>query len=262
MEHIEVSGRNIAFRRKGLGSPVVLLHGFVGDSRMWRWQLEGLSAEYTVVAWDGPGAGRSDDPPDTFRLPDYADALAGFLAAVGLSRAHVVGLSYGGALALEFYRRYPSVPRTLVLAGAYAGWAGSLPPESVADRLRQSLVLADQPPDRLVRSLLPTMFSASVPPAIADEFARSIRESHPAGLRSMARAMAEADLRDVLRRIEVPTLLLYGDQDVRAPLAVGEAIHAAIPDSRLVVIEGAGHVSCMEVPDRFNAEVRAFLPER
>ena len=67
----------------------------------------------------------SEDPPESFRLPDYADALAGLIAALGLGRPHVLGHSFGGALVIELYRRHPSVPATLILTGAYAGWAGS-----------------------------------------------------------------------------------------------------------------------------------------
>jgi pimeloyl-ACP methyl ester carboxylesterase len=77
----------------------------------------------------------------------------------------------------------------------------------------------------------------------------------------MAMASAEADLRDVLPLIDVPTLLLYGDQDVRAPRAVAEALLASIPGSRLVVMPGVGHASSVEAPDRFCAEVRTFLNE-
>ncbi len=75
----------------------------------------------------------------------------------------------------------------------------------------------------------------------------------------MAHALAEADLRDVLPRIEVPTLLLYGDADPRSPLSVAEDLHAAIPTSRLVVLPGVGHMSNLEAPARFNSEVRSFL---
>jgi pimeloyl-ACP methyl ester carboxylesterase len=110
-----------------------------------------------------------------------------------------------------------------------------------------------------VGTLMPTMFSASVAAGTAAEFAVSMSEFHPAGFRAMARSVAESDLRDVLPRIGVPTLLLYGDKDVRAPLNVAEDLHAAIPSSRLVVMPGVGHVSSVEAAERFNAEVRAFL---
>jgi pimeloyl-ACP methyl ester carboxylesterase len=82
---------------------------------------------------------------------------------------------------------------------------------------------------------------------------------HPAGLRAMARSLAEADLRDVLPDITVPTLLLYGDADQRSSLAVAEELHRGIPASRLVVMAGVGHMSSIEAPVRFNSEVRSFL---
>lgn len=262
MDEIEVGGLRVAYERAGKGPPLVLLHGFVGDGRStWRRQIDDLSEEFTVVAWDAPGAGRSADPPASFRMPDYADCLAGFVTALGLGRPHVVGLSFGGALALELYRRRPSLPRTLVLAGAYAGWSGSLPPDVVEERLDLSLRSSRLSPSQFVATMLPTMFSKSAPKERVDGFAASVAEFHPNGFRAMALATAEADLRDVLAHIDVPTLLLYGDEDVRAPLSVAEALHASIPQSRLVVMPGVGHVSSVEAAERFNLEVRDFLHE-
>lgn len=226
---------------------------------MWRPQIDALSDEFTVVAWDAPGYGGSSDPPEVFPLSDFADCLAAFVDALDLGRPHVAGVSFGGGLALELYRRHPSLPRTLVLASAYAGWAGSLPAEVVEQRLQQALRLADQTPDDLVQELIPTMFTDSAPAELVEEFALSMREFHPVGLRANSRAFAEADLRDVLPHVAVPTLLLYGDMDVRAPFSVARQLHAKIPGSRLVVIPGAGHVCNVDAPERFNAELRAFL---
>jgi pimeloyl-ACP methyl ester carboxylesterase len=259
-DEIEVDGLRIAYERAGDGPPLVLVHGFVGDGRTtWGPQIDALADEFTVVAWDGPGAGRSSDPPESFGLADFADRLAAFVAALGLQRPHVAGLSFGGGLALELYRRHPHVPRSLILASAYAGWAGSLPPDVVEQRLLQVLELSDAPPERLVAAIGPTMFSDSAPDEMVAAVTAAIRAFHPAGVRAMARAIADADLRDVLPSVEVPTLLLYGEHDVRAPLDVAQAIHAGIPQSRLVVLRGAGHICSVEAAERFNAEVRAFL---
>lgn len=122
MDEIDIGGLRIAFERKGEGVPLVLLHGGLSDSRMWRRQLDELSDEFKVVAWDAPGCGRSADPPETFRLPDFADCLAVFIEEIGLVKPHILGLSFGAGLALEFYHRYPTIPRSLILASAYAGW--------------------------------------------------------------------------------------------------------------------------------------------
>ena len=257
---VEVEGLRVAYRRAGQGPPLVLLHGGLGDSREWRRQLEGLADEFTVLAWDAPGCGESSDPPATFRLPDYADCLAGFIQALDLGRPHVGGLSWGGGLALELYRRHPQVPRSLVLASAYAGWAGSLPPEVVAERLERAPAEAELPLEQWVRGYLPGLFADSAPATVVEEALAMMLEARPAGMRPMLQSLAEADLREVLARIRVPTLLLYGDADRRSPLeVVARDLHTRIPGSRLVVLPGVGHQSDMEAPDRFNAEVRGFL---
>lgn len=259
MDEIEIEGLRIAYERAGEGPPLVLLHGWPLNRREWRRQIDALSDELTVVAWDTPGCGRSSDPPETFHLSDYADRLAAFIDALGLGRPHVAGLSFGGGLALDLYRRHPTVPRSLILASAYAGWAGSLPAEVVEQRLRQSLWESDLPPDEFARTWMATFVAESAPAEMVAELAAILAEFHPAGYRTWGRAFAEADLRDVLPRIAVPTLLLYGDRDVRAPLSVARQLHAGIAGSRLVVFPGVGHMVDLEAPERFTAEVLEFL---
>jgi pimeloyl-ACP methyl ester carboxylesterase len=259
MNEVEVGGLRIAYQRVGDGPPLVLLHGALCDSRDWRPQLDALSDEFTVVAWDAPGCGRSSDPPETFGLPDYADCLAGFIDTLGLPRPHVLGLSWGGGLALALYQRSPALPRMLVLASAYAGWAGSLPPEVVAERLDSFLRDAELPPAQVAAGFVPGLLTAAAPPEMVDEVVAIMSEFHPVGARVMARGFAEADLRDVLPTIEVPTLLVWGESDVRSPLPVATEMHSRIPGSTLVVIPGAGHLCNVEAADRFTAHVREFL---
>ena len=254
-----VSGLEIAFERVGHGPPLVLLHGAPGDSRLWRPQLDELADEFTVVAWDAPGGGRSADPPESYLLPDFADCLAGFIAALGLGQPHVLGLSFGGGLALQLVGRHPRLPRSLVLAGAYAGWAGSLPAEVVKQRLRSALRDSEREPRQAALEFSQSLFDESVGPDLVEEVVGILADFHPAGWRTMARALADADLRDVLPSIDVPTLLLYGDADRRAPLTVATALEADIPGATLSVLPGIGHMSNLEAPDLFNTEVRSFL---
>jgi pimeloyl-ACP methyl ester carboxylesterase len=232
------------------------------DSRSWRRQLDGLFDEFTVMAWDAPGCGRSSEPPDAWRMADYADCLASWLDLIAVDRPHVLGLSWGSSLALELYRRHRNVPRSLILASAYAGWAGSLPPEEVSRRLQSVLAVADLPREELLAGL-PGLLTAAVPAEVADELASIWADNagtvHPAGYRAMAHSMAEADLREVLPTIDIPTLLLFGELDERAPLSIAAELHASIPTSKLVVISGVGHMSNAEAPDEFNARVREFI---
>ena len=131
MEVVQANGLEVAYERVGTGPPVVFVHGAAADGRMWQPQLEALADEFTVVAWDEPGAGRSADVPPSFGLADYARSLAAVIEALGLGPAHVAGLSWGGTVALELYRHRPELVSSLVLADTYAGWKGSLPAEEV-----------------------------------------------------------------------------------------------------------------------------------
>jgi len=259
MDTVEVGGLRIGYERRGAGPPLVLVHGYVGDGRAtWRPQLDDLSDQFTVIAWDAPGVGSSSDPSELFGISGYADCLAGFIDALGVSSAHITGLSFGGALAIELCHRHPSVVSSLVLVSAYAGWRGSLPTEVAEQRLQQALALSELSAEEFVATLLPTMFAEGTDQRLVDAFGSSMGEFHPAGFRAIARASAE-DLRLALSRIRVPTLLVYGDNDVRAPMPVAEQLHTAIDGSSLVVLAGAGHVCNIERPDKFNAAVRAFL---
>lgn len=261
MDEITVDGHRVAFRRKGDGPPLILLHGWPLNHREWRRQTDGLSDEFTVVAWDAPGAGRSSDPPETFRLADWADCLAAFIHALGFERAHVGGLSWGGGLALELSRRHPGTVRTLLLVSAYAGWAGSLPADVVEQRLQLMRRNSELPPHQWAPALIQTLMTDDAPADMADELAAIISEFHPAATRTALAAFAEADLRDVLPDIDVPTLLLFGERDVRAPQSVWQPLHERILGSKLVVVPDVGHMLNIEAADRCNAEVRQFLRE-
>jgi pimeloyl-ACP methyl ester carboxylesterase len=258
MLRVDVDGLSVAHERTGDGPALVLLHGFTHDSRVWRPQLEGLADQFTVIAWDAPGAGQSSDPPETFGIVDWAECLAGFLDAVGIQRAHIIGLSWGGLLAQEFYGRHPARVWSLVLADTYAGWKGSLPEPVPEERLAACLRDASLPPSEFVPRYLPGMFGPFAPQETRDELARIMSDFHPVGFRLMATALAHADTRDLLPTIQVPTLLVWGDADARSPLTVAHEMRDAISGAQLAVIPGAGHVSNLENPARFDAEVRDF----
>jgi pimeloyl-ACP methyl ester carboxylesterase len=84
MDHVDVDGMRIAYTRAGIGPALVMLHGAPSDSRTWQWMLPDLARDHTVIAWDAPGFGDSSDIDDSWRAPQFADALAAFVAALGL----------------------------------------------------------------------------------------------------------------------------------------------------------------------------------
>jgi pimeloyl-ACP methyl ester carboxylesterase len=262
LRFVDVGGRLIAYREAGQGAALLLLHGFLCDSRCWRRQLAGLRDHLRTIAWDAPGAGSSWDPPETFTTMDYAHCLTGFLDAIDVTDAHVVGLSWGGILAQEFYRIAPARVRTLVLADTYAGWLGSLTEPIWKERLETCLRDSTGPVDEVVTKLLPGMFTENVPVEVREELRAIMAEFHPIGFRVMSRSSASTDTRDLLPRIDVPTLVLWGDDDRRSPIYIAEQLRTAIPNAEFAIIANAGHVSNMEQSEPFNAHVRRFCVER
>lgn len=259
LEFVTVGGLRVGYRRVGRGQPIVLLHGGFQDSRSWAPQLAGLSDEFTIYALDAPGFGASDDPPETWTTGDYGDHLASVLAALGLDRPLIVGLSFGSVHALALYHQRPDSVGALLLASAYAGWAGSLTPEEVERRLEASLRDVEGPPERIIEQWLPTWFTPQAPQEVVTAAAEVMRGFHPSGTRTALRALGAVDLHHVLATITAPTLFVYGDADIRSPLdPVGRQMRASVPGSQLVVVPGAPHVLNLEQPEEFNSVVRDF----
>jgi pimeloyl-ACP methyl ester carboxylesterase len=218
-----------------------------------------LGDAFSVVAWDAPGCGASSDAPEDFRMPEYADCLAGLVRALELGPCHVLGHSWGSTLALEICIRHPSLVRSLVLVGGYAGWAGSLPPEEVSRRLDFALTAADLAGRGFDPTTMPGLFSDAIPAERRTELAAIMSDIRPAATRTMAYALAAADLREELSSISVPTALIYGDADLRSPLNVARHLHDSIPGSTLTVLPGLGHECYLEDAAAFDRAALDFL---
>jgi pimeloyl-ACP methyl ester carboxylesterase len=254
---IQANGLEIAFERVGEGPPLVFVHGATTDSRMWRPQLADMADEFTVVAWDEPGAGRSSDVPSNYRLADYANCLSALIRALQLGPAHVAGISWGGTVALELWRQHPGLAATLILIDTYAGWKGSLPEEEVRARVEGVLHALEAPPQEEADPL-PGWFAVDPPAEFVPLLHEMATDARPESVRTAMLVMSETDQREVLPTIAVPTLLVWGELDVRSPLSVARQFEQAIPDTELVVIPGAGHVSNLERPEQFNRALREF----
>lgn len=250
-----MDGLRLAYRRAGRGPVVMFVHGGGEDSRAWSPQFDALSKAFTVIAWDEPGAGGSDDVPAGFGLSDYSDSLAGIIRALAVSPTTLVGLSWGVTVILELYRRHPVIVRSMVLADGYAGWRGSLGGEEADARLAG---VRDQPEERFDPTL-PGLFAGD-PPAkfvpLLETMAADVRRH---SMLTALTAMARADLTDVLPTIQVSTQLIWGALDVRSPLSVAYEFERQIPGANLAVIPDCGHVSNLEAPQAFSDIVREFL---
>lgn len=257
MEHLETDGLVVAYDRVGSGPPVVLVHGAALDARSWRPQLQDLSDEFTVVAWDEPGVGSSSSAQPGFGLAEFADALAALIVDLELGPAAVAGLSWGGTVVLELYRRHPDLVSGLVLIDTYAGWKGSLPAAEVRERFEGVQRMIDGPPETFDPTL-PGLLGSEPSDAVVALMEAIAADVRPDTLALELGIMAETDLSGLLPHITVPTLLIWGELDVRSPLTVAEQFAEAIPKAELVVIPGAGHMSTLERPDLVNAAIREF----
>ena len=254
---VAANGLEIAYEQVGDGPPLVLVHGAAEDGRIWRPQLDALADEFTLIAWDEPGSGRSADLPEGFGLADYADTLAAMIEALGVAPAHICGHSWGGTMAIELYRRHPGVVAGLILAGAYAGWKGSLPAYEVRARVEDGRRMLAAPADEFAPTL-PGLFAEGPPARFAPLLAEIAGDVRREALANQLAVTAEADLRQVLPQISVSTLLIWGEADARSPLTVAREFAAAIPHADLVVIPEAGHLTNLERPEEFNRAVREF----
>jgi pimeloyl-ACP methyl ester carboxylesterase len=257
VEFVQLNGLRIAYERVGTGPALLLVHGAGEDGRTWRPQLAGLADEFTVIAWDEPGAGRSSDLPDGFGLDGFADALAAVIDTLQLGPVHVAGLSWGGTVVLELYRRHPQRVATLIMIDTYAGWKGSLPAAEVKARVEGARAMLAVPPESFDPTL-PGLFAADPPEKYVPLLAAVAADVRPTTLQRQLDIMAQTDLSRLLPEISVPTLLIWGRSDVRSPLSVAHQFEEAIPDAHLVVIDGAGHLSHLEQPEHVNDAIRAF----
>ena len=243
LHHLQLDDLKIAYASAGAGDPVLLVHGGLGDHRIWKEQIPPLARDFTVLAWDAPGGGRSGDPAPNFTMTDYARCLASVIDDAGLGPAHLVGHSFGGALALALHAERPDTVRSLTLVGAYAGWKGSLGEAEAQRRLAAVVQTLDEAREAPGDLFLASLFGRDPDPGMVALVRQVMADTRPAAGATMARAFAVADLTGHLPAIDVPTLIVHGENDIRAPRAVADALLAAIPDARLVVIEDVGHES-------------------
>jgi 3-oxoadipate enol-lactonase len=257
----ESRGLRLTYRETGEVDPLLLLHAFPLDGRMWDGQADHLPGRCLIP--DLSGFGASNAAPDsnlTTRMSDFAQDAAALLDHLGIERTVLLGLSMGGYAALAFAEAFPGRLRGLILADTRAGADA---PEARERRLAVARDVLEKGsgflPDALVPKLLGAGTQASEP-GLVEQVRRWAAEAPPAGVAAAQRGMAERpDRSGVLPRIAVPTLVIVGEEDELTPPAESRSLAAAIPKADLAVLPGAGHLSNLEQPEAFNRAVSGFL---
>ena len=245
----------------GSGTPVVLLHAFPFNSAMWAPQIESLGDRFRFIAPDLKGFGDTEAPEGEagYSMDSYADEVKALVDAIGLDRFVLAGLSMGGYIALAYMRKYADGVIGLVLADSRAE---ADPPEGKEKRSnQQKQVLQDGTAgliEGLTGALLAESTRANKPDVVKN--VQAAMENPAAGFIGALEAMKNRiDSTEGLAKIDVPTLVLVGENDAITPPDAARKLHEHIGGSQLVVVPDAGHISNMEAPEAFNGALGEFL---
>jgi pimeloyl-ACP methyl ester carboxylesterase len=267
---VEVAGRRLAYDEVSPPSPqgtVLLLTG-LGSKRLgWYRQLPVFGRTFRTIALDHRDTGDSDLATGPYTTADQADDAAGVLRALGIGQAHVVGISMGGFIAQELAARHPEMVRKLVLTGTHPGGPAHVQPGpdmlamltqgfndvergELARRVYTAIMAPgylDAHPDELEH----IMESERYQPQSAEAYRRQLQAC-------LGHNMSDPDR---LSQLRLPTLVIHGDVDPLIPTPNGLYLAAHIPNARLRLYGGVGHVAIVERADEYNRDVLAFLAE-
>ncbi|MBI5569845.1 MAG: alpha/beta fold hydrolase [Desulfomonile tiedjei] len=253
MPEVSVRGRKLAFEVKpetfDRGAlAVVCIHGTAGDREDWRFQLDGLSGRFTVIALELPGHGASD-PPDEPTVPEFAQAVEVFVETLGLQRVVLVGCSLGSAI-------------TQWLALSPKPWLVGIGLVGAGARLRVHPALREgvlQDKDTAVDLFADFALGASPDPALRQLVREKFLHSSAELIYRDLTACNDFDVMERVGQVSLPTCIIVGEEDKLTPPKYAQFLHKAIAGSSLTTIPGAGHLVMVEKPAEFNASLSAFL---
>ncbi|MEI8359000.1 MAG: alpha/beta fold hydrolase [Deltaproteobacteria bacterium] len=274
MATVRVGDIDVYYEEHGGGPPLLLIMGLATDSTAWAFQLPEFARHYRAIAFDNRGVGRTSKPAGPYSIHQMADDAAGVMDALGVARAHVLGVSMGGMIAQELALRHPERVSALVLACTFpepdatvedrrSFMVGQLGGEVSADGELQ-IDVASLNPLLFVQQMLPAVFNpsfiASDLPKLMQVFAGALQYgfSMEAILGQVAAVMGHRTT-DRLHRIAVPTLVLTGDADQLVAPSNSDILAREIPGAKLVKVPGGSHGFNFETPEVFNREVIDFL---
>lgn len=254
---VRVNGLRLVGDDVGQGQPVLFVHAFPLNRRMWAPQVEALAGDYRCLSVDLRGFGESDTVDEPYGLDEMASDLVGVLDALQLEKVTMVGLSMGGYIAFAFWRRYADRLRALVLADTRAG-ADNEATKTSREALAQQAESEGMAP--VVTAQLPRLLSPAASPELRQWVSDMMEESAPQGVAAALRAMAaRPDRSAMLPEVACPALVIAGADDIVTPAQEMAAMAQQLPLATYRLLTGAGHLANLEAPDAFNAALRSFL---
>ena len=259
-----INGAQLYYEVNGTGHPLLMVHAGVADSRMWDTQFDALSEKYRVIRFDIRGFGRSDMPPGTFSNFDDVRALLDFL---NIQETYLLGISFGGLIALDFTLAHPSYVKALILGAPSV--SGDSPSQRIRDFWEQEEA-AEEEGDLEKATDLNVRFWVDGPHREADEVDPAVREKvYEMQLNIFQKEfpddLEEIDLTppaiDRLSEITIPVQVMVGDLDLEEKVDLAHRLVGEIPNSNLVIIPDVAHMLNMEKPELFNSHIEEFLAD-
>ena len=245
MNTISVNGINLAYSRRGKGTPLVLVHGFPLDSTSWSEIVPLLEDKFDIILPDLRGFGQSTTVETPYTISEMADDIAGLLDHLGIEKAAIAGHSMGGYVALAFAKKYPHRVSGL---GLISSQALADAPEGKERRYKTAADVAEKGVGVVVEAMTPKLSSDSRVQA----FVRSVIEKQSKeGVIGALKAMAEReDLTSILSSFNFPFVLIHGDADALIPVDRAIEIKLEVPSAVLIDLKNAGHMPMREFPNK------------
>jgi 3-oxoadipate enol-lactonase len=243
MKKIDVNGISLAYTRRGVGKPLMLLHGFPFDHRAWDSVVSLLEGEFDLLLPDLRGFGESTTVDTQYHIADMADDLAALLDYLGIEKIAIAGHSMGGYVALAFAKKYPQRVAGLGLISSQAVADTS---ERKEGRYKTAQDVEQNGVEVVAEAMTPKLTAREDAQAVVKQL---ILQQGKAGVIGALKAMAEReDSTPILSSFAFPVTLVHGDADALIPLEKSQEIKEALSSAQLVVLEGAGHMPMLEFP--------------
>ncbi|MBQ8002907.1 MAG: alpha/beta hydrolase [Clostridia bacterium] len=249
-KNVNIDGLNINYIDKGEGKTIVLFHGWGANKEAFTPIINKLSAYMRVVALDFPGFGKSDEPEDVWDVEAYALFMKKFITAADCEGAIWLGHSFGGRVIIKLFEKMETKPCKIVLVDA----AGIKPKRGLDYYVK---VYSYKMGKKILK--MPLLNKTGLYEKLVKNAGSSDYKVLSDNMRATMSRVVNEDLRNYLPSINVPTLLIWGDKDMATPMGDAHIMDSLLPDSGIVVLEGAGHFSYLDRPAKFFAALEYFV---
>ena len=263
MPRITANGININYDQQGTGEPLILIPFLSADNTCYAFQVAEYAKHFTCISLDLRGTGESDKPDGAFTTELYADDIAAFMQAKGISRAHISGLSLGAAIGLWLGAKYPDKVKSLSLHSPWTKTDNYL--RTVVEGWQVMVQTLDSVPELVIRGIFPWCFTPELYvnnyahiQALCD-FVRSRPPMSVASFMQQSNAVIAHDVQSQLGNITAPAQITFGRHDQVTSLRFAEPLTSAISNSELLIFETSSHAPIYESVEEFNSKTLAFL---